>query len=118
MCGIFGVYLSAPDRPVEHHVLHAMADAIRHRGPDDQGFFLDGSFGFGMRRLSIIDLTTGHQPIRNETGSVRVVLNGEIYNCRELAQELSGRGHTFYTTSDTEVIVHLYEEHGVRCIDY
>lgn len=92
-----------------------MGDAIRHRGPDDEGFLVDGTFGFGMCRLSIIDLKTGHQPIQNEDASVQVVLNGEIYNYRELAQELLERGHTFYTTSDTEVIVHLYEEYAREC---
>src|SRR5213075_3171960 len=112
MCGIFGIYLASPDRVVELGVLEAMGTAIRHRGPDDDGFFLDGPLGLGMRRLSIIDLKTGHQPIHNEDGSVQVVLNGEIYNYRELAQRLLEQGHQLYTASDTEVIVHLYEEYG------
>lgn len=118
MCGIFGVYLAAPGRVVEPGVLEAMGAAIRHRGPDDDGFLVDGPLGLGMRRLSIIDLKTGHQPIRNEDGSVQVVLNGEIYNYRELAQMLLGRGHTLSTASDTEVIVHLFEEYGPRCVDH
>ncbi len=93
-----------------------MGDAVRHRGPDDEGFFLDGRVGLGMRRLSIIDLKTGQQPIHNEDESLQVVLNGEIYNYRALTQELLERGHTFYSNSDTEVIVHLYEELGKECV--
>ncbi len=93
-----------------------MCDVIRHRGPDDEGFHLDGGCGLGMRRLSIIDLSTGHQPISNEDGSVWVVFNGEIYNYRGLRSELIARGHRFATNSDTETLVHLYEEEGVAGI--
>lgn len=118
MCGIFGIYLASPDRVVELGVLEAMGAAIRHRGPDDDGFLVDGPLGLGMRRLSIIDLKTGHQPIHNEDGSVQVVLNGEIYNYRELAQRLLEQGHHLYTASDTEVIVHLFEEYGRSCVDH
>ncbi len=116
MCGIFGFCLSDPGKPLSGNPLRAMGDAIRHRGPDDEGYLLDGPVGLGMRRLSIIDLQTGHQPVRNEDGSLHVVFNGEIYNYRELARDLEERGHKFYTTSDTEVIVHLYEEFGRECV--
>ncbi len=91
-----------------------MCDQIRHRGPDDEGFYVDGGCALGMRRLSIIDLNTGHQPISNEDGSVWVVFNGEIYNFQELRNELAGKGHAFRTNTDTEVLVHLYEEAGVE----
>jgi asparagine synthase (glutamine-hydrolysing) len=111
MCGIAGVYWK-DGRPTDGLLIRAMTDALHHRGPDDEGVRVDGSFGLGMRRLSIIDLESGHQPIANEDGSVHVVLNGEIYNYRDLARELIARGHALRTTSDTEVIVHLYEEHG------
>jgi asparagine synthase (glutamine-hydrolysing) len=92
----------------------AMCDPIRHRGPDDEGFHADGPCGIGMRRLSIIDLNTGHQPIANEDGSLWIVFNGEIYNYRELRRGLIDRGHRFATNSDTETILHAYEEHGVE----
>src|SRR5437870_2138905 len=93
-----------------------MCATIIHRGPDDEGVHTLGPWGLGMRRLSIIDLAGGHQPIHNEDRSVWVVFNGEIYNFTELRQELEDRGHQFYTHSDTEVIVHLYEEMGGNCV--
>ena len=93
-----------------------MAAAIAHRGPDDEGFYVGGPAGLGCRRLAIIDVEGGHQPISNEDGSLHVVLNGEIYNHRELRAQLRERGHRFATTSDTEVIVHLYEERGDDCV--
>ena len=93
-----------------------MCDAIGHRGPDDWGTFIEGGFGLGMRRLSIIDLAGGHQPIANEDGTVQVVLNGEIYNHEELRRELRARGHQFRTRTDTEVLVHLYEDEGERML--
>jgi len=93
-----------------------MSEVIRHRGPDDEGFFIDSNIGLGARRLSIIDLQGGHQPIHNEDESVWIVYNGEIYNYLELRAELESRGHNFYTFSDTEVIVHLYEEYGPDCV--
>lgn len=95
-----------------------MCSTIVHRGPDDDGFYCDGDVGLGMRRLSIIDLHSGRQPVRNEDGTVRVVFNGEIYNFQELRQRLESRGHVFATWTDTEVIVHLYEEYGRRCVDH
>ena len=89
-----------------------MCDSMRHRGPDDAGYYIENSCALGMRRLSIIDLRTGHQPVSNEDGSVWVVFNGEIYNYRELRRELISKGHRFRTESDTETLVHLYEQEG------
>jgi asparagine synthase (glutamine-hydrolysing) len=94
-----------------------MADSIRHRGPDDEGYYISGPIGFGFRRLSIIDLKTGHQPICNEDRSVWIVFNGEIYNYKELREYLLSKGHVFTSQTDTEVIVHAYEEFGESCID-
>lgn len=110
MCGIAGQLL--PGVNVSVADIRAMCDRIRHRGPDDEGFHVDGPCGIGMRRLSIIDLNTGHQPISNEDGSLWVVFNGEIYNYQELRQDLISRGHRFRTNSDTETLLHLYEEYG------
>ena len=93
-----------------------MCDQIRHRGPDDQGFHMDGRCGIGMRRLSIVDLGSGHQPISNEDRSIWVVFNGEIYNYKQLRADLMDAGHRFATNSDTETLVHLYEEEGVEGI--
>lgn len=115
MCGIAGLLALDPGAPAPRDVVQAMCDVMVHRGPDDEGFHVDGPLSMGMRRLSIIDLAGGHQPISNEDGSVTVVLNGEIYNFQELRTELEARGHAFKTHSDTEVIVHLYEEHGLGC---
>lgn len=116
MCGIAGKY-NLDGAAVDPSLLHRMARAMLHRGPDDGGFYVHGAFGMAVRRLSIIDLTTGHQPLANEDGSVWVTLNGEIYNFVELRDELQARGHRFATQTDTEVIVHLYEEQGDRCIE-
>ena len=112
MCGIAGYVNVDPTRPAETALLRAMTNALVHRGPDDEGFHLEAGVALGMRRLSIIDLQTGQQPISNEDGSIRVVFNGEIYNYLELREDLISRGHRFRTRSDTEVLVHLYEERG------
>ena len=114
MCGICGKVSPQGVRPVE---IDSMLQTITHRGPDDQGMVVNGSVGLGNRRLSIIDLPGGHQPICNEDESVWISFNGEIYNYRNLCQELERRGHRFRTNSDTEVIVHLYEEFGERCVE-
>ena len=115
MCGIAGI-LTQTGRPPRVDELRAMCAAIVHRGPDDEGLYVTDEVGLGMRRLSIIDLATGHQPIENEDGSLRVVFNGEIYNFADLRRDLLARGHRFSTATDTETIVHLYEEHGPDCV--
>lgn len=114
MCGIAG-YVERNQR-AEYARVKEMCDQIRHRGPDDEGFHVEGGCAIGMRRLSIIDLNTGHQPISNEDGTIWVVFNGEIYNYQELRDWLRQRGHVFRTNSDTEALVHLYEEEGVAGI--
>ncbi len=113
MCGICGI-AGTDDR----QLVQEMCDIIRHRGPDDSGAFFDDKIGLGMRRLSIIDLAGGHQPIHNEDESVWVVFNGEIYNYNEQKNLLEKKGHRFYTSSDTEVIVHLYEEYRENCAQH
>lgn len=115
MCGICGIVYRDRNRPVERALVQRMTDVIRHRGPDDEGFHIQGPAGLGMRRLSIIDRATGQQPIYNEDGSMAIVFNGEIYNHDELRRELQSRGHVFKTRSDTEAILHAYEEWGVDC---
>ena len=108
MCGIVG-FTGAPD----HELLREMSERIRHRGPDDEGFFSTANIQLSMRRLAIIDVSGGNQPIFNEARDVVVVFNGEIYNYRELREDLIQRNHRFITQTDTEVLVHLYEEHGI-----
>ena len=115
MCGIAGIYHIKTFEPVREDLLKAMTDALVHRGPDDEGFYCSGPIGLGHRRLSIIDLADGHQPMTNEDRTVWVVFNGEIYNFTELHGFLESKGHRFQTRSDTEVIVHLYEEMGESC---
>ena len=116
MCGIAGMVSAAAGERIEASVVHRMCQAIVHRGPDDEGLFVKDGTGLGMRRLSIIDLTGGHQPVFNEDRTVWVVFNGEVYNFPELREELLKRGHNFYTHTDTEVIVHLYEDMGADCV--
>ncbi|MBE3551597.1 MAG: asparagine synthase (glutamine-hydrolyzing) [Kyrpidia tusciae] len=114
MCGICGI--ANRDGNVEMETLRQMAERIVHRGPDDEGFYLGSGVGFGFRRLSIIDVAGGHQPMSNEDGSIWVVFNGEIYNYKWLRRELVERGHQFRTDTDTEVLVHLYEEEGLDLV--
>ena len=116
MCGIAGMVQTHGDSAVDHAAVHRMCEAIVHRGPDDEGIFVKDGVGLGMRRLSIIDLAGGHQPVFNEDKTVWIVFNGEIYNFPELRGELEKRGHRFYTHTDTEVIVHLYEDLGADCV--
>lgn len=116
MCGIAGFISTGANQRVEAAAIHRMCNAIRHRGPDDEGIFVKDGVGLGMRRLSVIDLAGGHQPVFNEDRSVRVVFNGEIYNFPQLRSELQSRGHRLSTHTDTEVIVHLYEEMGRDCV--
>jgi asparagine synthase (glutamine-hydrolysing) len=115
MCGIAGIF-ELGDRRVDAGDLRRLCGIIAHRGPDDDGFFTQGRVGLGMRRLSIVDLATGHQPIGNEDGSIWIVFNGEIYNHRALREDLITRGHRYRTQSDTETIIHLYEEYGRDCV--
>lgn len=118
MCGIAGILEFGKDLHVDSGVLRRMCDVMAYRGPDDDGFFTQGNIGLGMRRLSIVDLATGHQPISNEDGSIWIVFNGEIYNHRALREHLITRGHRYRTQSDTETIVHLYEEYGKDCAQH
>jgi asparagine synthase (glutamine-hydrolysing) len=117
MCGIIGICNLDGPAPIDPRLLKQMLALIRHRGPDEFGIYLDDRIGMGNARLSIIDLSTGTQPISNEDESVWVVFNGEIYNYLELRPELEAQGHRFGTNSDTEVLVHLYEQYGARCVD-
>lgn len=118
MCGIAGIYNYKNDQPINETVLRRMTGALAHRGPDDEGFHVAGPIGLGHRRLSIIDVTGGRQPVFNEDATVAVILNGEIYNYRELAKLVESRGHRLRTQSDTETIVHLYEEFGEACVEH
>jgi len=116
MCGIAGIF-SEIELPSDDKLIRKMCDSIVHRGPDDEGYYKDNLCVLGMRRLSIIDLATGHQPVHNEDKTVWTVYNGEIYNYRFLRRELEGLGHRFYTKSDTEIIVHAYEEYGINFVN-
>ena len=118
MCGICGVFNFGTGEPADPVALKRATDAMAHRGPDDEGFHLDGALGLGNRRLSIIDLPGGHQPIANEDESVWITFNGEIYNYRDLRPDLLARGHQFRTNSDTETILHLYEEYDLSFLDH
>ena len=115
MCGICGIFEPGSQAVIERAVLKRMADTIRHRGPDDEGFYNCAGVGLAHRRLSIIDVEGGHQPLSNEDGTIWIAFNGEIYNFEELNRRYLSTGHTFKTRSDTETIVHLYEELGEAC---
>ncbi|MEA3507139.1 MAG: asparagine synthetase B, partial [Elusimicrobiota bacterium] len=122
MCGICGV-INLDKEPVSERLVEQMTSTLYHRGPDDKGFYFNNTsrsinVGMGMRRLSIIDLDTGSQPIYSEDNKVVTIFNGEIYNFRELKKSLIQKGHKFHTKTDTEVIVHLWEEHGRDCVKY
>jgi asparagine synthase (glutamine-hydrolysing) len=118
MCGISGLIYTNRDRSVDRNVLERMNGVIAHRGPDSDGFFVDRNVGLAMRRLAIIDLVSGDQPIANENETAWVVFNGEIYNFPDLRRELESKGHSFKTNTDTESIVHLYEEYGLECVNH
>jgi asparagine synthase (glutamine-hydrolysing) len=118
MCGISGLIFIDNNRKVESHILKRMTDSISHRGPDDEGFYLNQNIGLGFRRLSIIDVSAGHQPISNEDESIWIIFNGEIYNYLEQREILKNKGYKFKTATDTEVILHLYEEYGSDCLQY
>src|SRR5688572_1899330 len=115
MCAICGVF-DRSGRPVSAELIERMTSSLAHRGPDGSGQFVRGEIGLGHRRLSIIDLAGGSQPVTNEDGTLQLVFNGEIYNYIELRKELLAKGHVFRTQSDTEVIVHAYEQWGLNCV--
>ncbi|MBN2010331.1 asparagine synthase (glutamine-hydrolyzing) [candidate division KSB1 bacterium] len=115
MCGICGAVYVDKTQPMNAAIIHDMCQAITHRGPDDEGMWVEGNVGIGMRRLSIIDLQTGKQPISNEDDNVWIVFNGEIYNYQEIRRDLEKKGHIFKTKTDTEAIIHAYEEYGEDC---
>ncbi len=116
MCGIAGIVNLTRFEPILEEHLRQMAAMIRHRGPDEFGIYLDEKVGLASARLKIIDLEGGQQPIANEDGTLWVVFNGEIFNYVELRLRLEALGHYFATNADTEVILHLYEEHGLECL--
>nr|HQU85740.1 asparagine synthase (glutamine-hydrolyzing) [Pyrinomonadaceae bacterium] len=118
MCGIVGFVNAGNARSAEREILEKMNRCIVHRGPDEDGFFVKENIALAMRRLAIIDLKGGQQPIFNEDRTKAIVFNGEIYNFQEIKKDLEARGHKFYTNCDTEVIVHLYDEYGVDCVQH
>jgi asparagine synthase (glutamine-hydrolysing) len=119
MCGINGIALSSRSgRRIDRDVVERMRDVITHRGPDDDGIYVDEQVGLGHRRLSIVDVAAGHQPMTNEDGSLQITYNGEIYNHADFREELEAKGHVYQTHCDTETILHLYEEHGEQCVNY
>src|SRR3954464_6300529 len=115
MCGISGVF-DFKGAPVDRELVRRMSSAISHRGPDGEGYYFDDAVGLGHRRLSIIDIKGGSQPISNETDRLHIIFNGEIYNYVELREELQAKGHRFKTQTDTEVILHAYEQWGIDCV--
>ncbi|BDD87613.1 asparagine synthase (glutamine-hydrolyzing) [Desulfofustis limnaeus] len=118
MCGITGIYYKNRERAVDGADISIMRDTMVHRGPDDAGIYLSGNVGLGHRRLSIVGLSSGHQPMSNEAGTVWIVFNGEIYNYPELKITMESKGYRFRTQSDTEVIIHLFEEYGENCVHH
>ena len=119
MCGINGIAFSpASKRQVNERILKSMRDVITHRGPDDAGIFIDDNIGFGHRRLSIVDVAHGHQPMFNADKSCAIIYNGEVYNHADHRAELIAKGYKFETHCDTETILHLYEEYGAKCVEY
>lgn len=118
MCGICGIYNYKSQRPIPVELLREMTTTMVHRGPDHEGYYTDGAIGLGMRRLRIIDLQGGDQPMANVDKSIWVVFNGEIYNYKDLRVDLEAHGHQFRTSSDTEVIIHAYEEYGLDCVTH
>lgn len=116
MCGICGQFNFRNGDPADEYLVRKMAKQIIHRGPDDEGYYVKGSIGLGVRRLSIIDLDGGHQPMSNETGTIWIVFNGEIYNFKDLRRELEARHHILRTKTDTETVIHAYEEWGLDSI--
>src|SRR5437667_10984469 len=118
MCGIAGLMKFCRDVRADSGVVRQMCAAMTHRGPDDEGVYADGPTAIGMRHLSIIDVAGGHQPLSNENGTIWIVFNGEIYNHAELRKGLEERGHRYRTNSDTETIVHLYQEYGRDCVKH
>src|SRR6266850_439833 len=118
MCGICGIAIpQGANKDADATTLARMRDSLTHRGPDDGGLYIDGGVGLGHRRLSIVDLAGGHNPMPNEDGSVWITYNGEVYNHRALREELEAKGHVYRSRTDTETILHLYEEEGVRCVE-
>ena len=117
MCGICGIYNLKSGKVVDRESLLKMNHAIKHRGPDDAGIYIDGSLGIAHRRLSIIDLASGHQPMSNEDETIWIIFNGEIYNHESLRFSLEKQGHTYKTRCDTESIIHIYEEKGLKCLE-
>src|SRR5712691_8616559 len=113
MCGLTGYLDLRHERPVDRAVLARMTGVLAHRGPDAEGYFVEGGLGLGFRRLRIVDLATGDQPLYNEDRSLVLMCNGEIFNYRALRHDLTQRGHVFSTQSDVEVLLHLYEERGL-----
>ena len=120
MCGINGIGLTnrGGRRAVDAGVLERMRDVLAHRGPDGRGLLLDGNVGLGHRRLAIVDVSAGHQPMTNEDGTLHIVYNGEVYNHADHRAPLEARGHRYRTVCDTETILHLYEEHGPACVEH
>src|SRR5256886_14461767 len=116
MCGIAGIVYRQRERPVSETLIRRMCAAMQHRGPDDEGIHVGHGIGLGMRRLSIIDLSGGRQPIFNEDGTKVIVFNGEIYNYQDLRRQLVDRGHVLRSHSDTETVLHLYEDLGPECV--